>query len=85
MPGVGLDRQCLQLLTADGDAHRVGAGAAGGSACTCNPVRVRVAAIVATTTSWLVSGRPRQFIVIWRTGGVRSCSTSRCPAGGSAP
>jgi hypothetical protein len=26
---------------------------------------VRVEAIVATTTSWLDSGRPRQFIVIW--------------------
>ena len=35
------------------------------SASTRSPVRVRVEAIVATTTSWLVSGRPRQFIVIW--------------------
>ena len=26
---------------------------------------MRVAAIVLTTTSWLVSGRPRQFIVMW--------------------
>jgi hypothetical protein len=28
-------------------------------------VRVRVAAIVLTTTSWLLNGRPRQFIVMW--------------------
>jgi hypothetical protein len=35
------------------------------SACTRSPVRVRVAAMVATTTSWLVNGRPRQFMVIW--------------------
>ena len=35
------------------------------SASTRSPVRVRVAAMVATTTSWLVSGRPRQFMVIW--------------------
>jgi hypothetical protein len=35
------------------------------SAATVSPVRVRVAVIVATTTSWLVSGRPRQFMVIW--------------------
>ena len=35
------------------------------SACTCSPVRVRVEAMVATTTSWLVNGRPRQFMVIW--------------------
>ena len=26
---------------------------------------MRVAAIVWTTTSWLVSGRPRQFMVMW--------------------
>ena len=35
------------------------------SACTRSPVRVRVEAMVATTTSWLVNGRPRQFMVIW--------------------
>jgi len=34
------------------------------SASTRSPVRVRVEAMVLTTTSWLVSGRPRQFIVI---------------------
>jgi hypothetical protein len=28
-------------------------------------VRVVVAAMVWTTTSWLVSGLPRQFIVMW--------------------
>jgi hypothetical protein len=35
------------------------------AAFTCGPVRVVVAAMVATTTSWLVSGRPGQFIVMW--------------------
>ena len=35
------------------------------SACTCKPVRVVVAAMVLTITSWLVSGRPRQFIEMW--------------------
>jgi hypothetical protein len=32
------------------------------SACTVSPVRVVVAPMSSTTTSWLVSGRPRQFI-----------------------
>ena len=32
------------------------------SALTVSPVRVVVAAMVFTMTSWLVSGRPRQFI-----------------------
>jgi hypothetical protein len=31
-----------------------------------------VAAMVLTMTSWLVSGRPRQFIVIWENS---RCST----------
>jgi hypothetical protein len=35
------------------------------SASTRSPVRVRVEAMVLTTTSWLVSGLPRQLIVIW--------------------
>ena len=35
------------------------------SALTVSPVRVVVAAIVCTITSWLVSGRPRQFIEMW--------------------
>jgi hypothetical protein len=35
------------------------------SAWTRSPERVRVAAMLLTTTSWLVSGLPRQFIVIW--------------------
>jgi len=34
------------------------------SACTHSPVRVVVAAMVCTMTSWLASGRPRQFIVM---------------------
>jgi hypothetical protein len=39
--------------------------ALGCPARTLNPVRVVVAAMVCTMTSWLVSGRPRQFIVMW--------------------
>jgi hypothetical protein len=35
------------------------------SACTRSPVRVVVAAMLFTITSWLVSGRPRQFMVMW--------------------
>jgi hypothetical protein len=35
------------------------------SALTVSPVRVVVAAMVFTMTSWLVSGRPRQFIEMW--------------------
>ena len=35
------------------------------AACTRSPVRVVVAAMVWTMTSWLVSGRPRQFMVMW--------------------
>ena len=35
------------------------------SAWTVSPVRVVVAAMVLTMTSWLVRGRPRQFIVMW--------------------
>jgi hypothetical protein len=34
-------------------------------ASTCRPRLVRVAAMVWTTTSWLVRGRPRQFMVMW--------------------
>jgi hypothetical protein len=30
-----------------------------------SPVPVAVAAMLFTTTSWLVSGRPRQFMVTW--------------------
>ncbi len=40
------------------------------SACTVRPVRVVVAPMRFTTTSWLVSGRPRQFIEM--------CANSRC-------
>ena len=35
------------------------------SAWTLSPVRVVVAAMVCTMTSWLVRGRPRQFIEMW--------------------
>ena len=41
------------------------------SACTFRPVRVVVAAMVFTMTWWLVSGRPRQFMVM--------AENSRCP------
>ena len=34
------------------------------SACTFGPVRVVVDPMSATTTSWLISGQPPQFIVI---------------------
>jgi hypothetical protein len=40
------------------------------AASTRSPVRVVVAAMVLTTTSWLVSGRPRQLKVM--------CENSRC-------
>jgi hypothetical protein len=42
------------------------------SARTRSPVRVVVAAMVCTITSWLVSGLPRQFIVMWENS---RCST----------
>ena len=42
------------------------------AARTGSPVRVVVAAMVCTMTSWLVSGRPRQFIVMWENS---RCST----------
>ena len=35
------------------------------SAWTFNPLRVVVAAMVCTITSWLVRGRPRQFMEMW--------------------
>src|SRR5674476_863024 len=34
------------------------------AACTLRPLLLVVAAIVSTTTSWLVRGRPRQFTVV---------------------
>src|SRR3954468_15657560 len=46
---------------------------ASSSAWTVKPVRVVVAAMLCTTTSWLVSGLPRRFIVMWlkRAGSIR--------------
>jgi hypothetical protein len=35
------------------------------AASTVSPARVRVAAMVCTTTSWLVKGLPRQLMVMW--------------------
>ena len=66
--GVALDRQGIQALPADRDSGRVVAGSR--AASTCRPPLVRVAAMVLTTTSWLVSGLPRQFMVM--------CENSRC-------
>ena len=57
------------------------------SALTVSPVRVVVAAIVCTMTSWLVSGRPRQFIEMWENsrcsiwGEMRTAAGARQPAG----
>ncbi len=59
---VGLDWQRLHARRADRDPERV--GPVSSSASTRSPVRVRVEAMVWTTTWWLVSGRPRQFIVM---------------------
>jgi hypothetical protein len=60
------------------------------SAWTVSPVRVVVAPIVPTTTSWLVSGRPRQLLLIrensrcsiwgemrWVSAGVWACANGR--------
>jgi hypothetical protein len=52
----------------DRDPGGVGAGVQVG--LDPQPGAVRAAAMVLTTTSWLVSGLPRQFIVI--------CENSRC-------
>lgn len=41
------------------------------SACTVRPVLVVVAAMVCTMTSWLLNGRPSQFIEMWEN---RRCS-----------
>ena len=52
--------EVLHLLVGDLDAGGVSPGSS--SAWTLSPVLVVVAAMVLTMTSWLVSGRPRQFI-----------------------
>ena len=63
MPGMGFDRQQSQLLAGHGESERVVAGVELGVHPQADVVRVE--AMVATTTSWLVNGRPRQFMVIW--------------------
>ena len=55
--------QCLHLRVGDLDTELVGGGSS--SACTLSPVRVVVAAMLCTMTSWLVRGRPRQFMEMW--------------------
>jgi transposase len=67
--GVGIDTAATLLVTAGDNPGRLRSEAS--SAATVSPVRVVVAAIVCTMTSWLVSGRPRQFIEMWLN--------SRCP------
>jgi hypothetical protein len=51
-------------------ATPVGSSPGSRAASTCSPPLVRVAAMVLTTTWWLVSGLPRQFMVM--------CENSRC-------
>jgi hypothetical protein len=53
-----------------GDLDALGVVAVPSSACTVSSVREVVAAMVLTMTSWLSSGRPRQFIEM--------CENSRC-------
>ena len=55
--------EVAHLLVGDLDACGVVGGVEFG--VTVSPVRVVVAAMVLTTTSWLVRGRPRQFIEMW--------------------
>jgi hypothetical protein len=57
-------KRCLLIATP------VGSSPVSRAASTRSPVRVVVAAMVLTTTSWLVSGRPRQLKVM--------CENSRC-------
>lgn len=63
-----MDRQRVDFASRHCDADRVVAGIEFGAYV--SPVRVRTAAIVETTTSWLLGGRPRWFIVM--------CEKSRC-------
>ena len=48
-----------------GDLDACGVVPVSSSAVTVSPVRVVVAAMVLTMTSWLVRGLPRQFIEMW--------------------
>ena len=68
--GVAADRQGGHLRVADLDSGGVGAVVQAG--LQVRPVRVVVAAMLLMMTSWLVSGRPRQFIVMWENS---RCST----------
>lgn len=52
--------QGIDIAVGDLDADFVGAGS--GSAGAVGPARVVVAALLFTMASWLVSGRPRQFM-----------------------
>ena len=63
VPVVAGQRQGAHLGVADAAAERDRLPGSS-SACTVSPVRVAVAAMDWTMTSWLVSGRPRQFMVM---------------------
>jgi hypothetical protein len=58
-------------MTVPGTVRPVGQAPGPSSAWTVSPVRVRVAPMVSTTTSWLVRGLPRQLMLIREN--------SRCP------
>ena len=55
------------------------------SAVTDSPVRVVVAAIVSTITSWLVSGRPRQAMEMWENSRCSTLFHLEVPGGGGTP
>ena len=86
VPVVAGQRQSLHLPVADPGPGVIGAGIEFGAHA--QPGAVLVAAMVFTMTSWLVSGRPRQFIVMWENS---RCSTlfhlkvpGRCRAGSAS-
>jgi hypothetical protein len=51
-------------MTSSGTVTPVGYWPGSSSAWTVRPVLVVTAPMVLTTTSWLVSGRPRQFVLM---------------------
>jgi hypothetical protein len=78
VPGVAVQGQGVHLPIADPGAGLVGGGVELGA--DFQPGAMVVDAMLFTMTSWLVSGQPRQFIVMWEKSRVRSCSTSTYPA-----
>src|SRR6266540_2752770 len=63
VPGVARHRQGVHLPVADLHPGGIGGGIQLGA--DGQPVRVVVAAMLLTMTWWLVSGRPRQLVVMW--------------------